>query len=86
MKTVSIPAQANEVNALLEEARQQDLLVCAADGTEFLLTATDDFDHESARTRHNAKLMALLDERAKQVQTVSLDEVEKQLGLRHSEG
>jgi mRNA-degrading endonuclease RelE of RelBE toxin-antitoxin system len=40
-----------------------------------------DFDEEIARTRQNAKLMALLDERAKQSQTVPLDEVKRQLGL-----
>jgi hypothetical protein len=81
MKTVMIPLQAAEVNALLEQARQEDLLVRSADGTEFLVTAIDDFDEELARTRQNATLMALLDERAKQTQTVPLDEVKRQLGL-----
>jgi hypothetical protein len=81
MKTVTIPPQAAEVNALLEQARDEDLLVRAADGTEFMVTAVEDFDHEIARTRQNAKLMALLDERAKQTQTVPLDEVKRQLGL-----
>jgi hypothetical protein len=81
MKTVMIPLQAAEVNALLEQARQEDLLVRSADGKEFLVTAIDDFDEELARTRQNAKLMALLDERAKQTQTVHLDEVKRQLGL-----
>lgn len=81
MKTVTIPAQANEVNALLEQALQEDLLVRSADGVEFIVTAVDDFDHELVRTRQNAKLMALLDERAKQTKTIPLDEVKHQLGL-----
>ena len=81
MKTITIPPQATEVNALLEEARREDILVQAADGTEFMVTAVDEFDQETARTRQNAKLMALLDERAKQAQTVPLDEVKRQLGL-----
>lgn len=81
MKTVAIPPQAAEVNALLEQAREEDLLVRTADGSEFVLTVVDEFDHEIARTRQNAKLMALLDERAKQTQTVPLDEVKRQLGL-----
>jgi hypothetical protein len=81
MKTVTIPSQATEINALLEPARQEDLLVQAADGTEFLVTAVDDFDQEIARTRQNARLMALLDERAKQTEAVPLDEVKRRMGL-----
>ena len=81
MKTVAVPPQAVEVIALLEQARDDELLVRTADGLEFLLTAVDEFDREIARTRRNARLMALLDERAKQSKTVPLDEVKRQLGL-----
>jgi hypothetical protein len=81
MKTISIPPQAAEVNALLAEARQQDILVRTADGTEFMLTAIDDFDEEVVRTRRNDLLMALLDDRAKQTQTVALADVKRQLGI-----
>ncbi len=81
MKTVTIPPQATEINVLLEQARREDILVRAADGAEFMLTVVEDFDQEIARTRQNAKLMALLDTRAKQTQTVPLDEVKRQLGL-----
>jgi hypothetical protein len=81
MKTVTIPSQATEVHALLEQARHEDLLVQAADGTEFMVTAVDDFDRELTHTRQNAQLMALLEERAKQARTIPLDEVKRQLGL-----
>ena len=81
MKTVAVPPQAVEVIALLEQARDDELLVRTADGSEFLLTVIDEFDGEIARTRQNAKLMALLDERAKQSKTIPLDEVKRQLGL-----
>jgi hypothetical protein len=81
MKTITIPPQATDVNVLLEQARQEDLLVKAADGTEFIITAVDDFDQEIARTRQNAKLMALLDSRAKQTKTVPLGAVKRQLRL-----
>jgi hypothetical protein len=80
MKTVTIPPQATDINVLIEQARQEDILVRAADGTEFMLTAVEDFDEEIARTRRNAKLMDLLDTRANQTQTVPLDEVKRQLG------
>ena len=41
----------------------------------------DHFDEEIARTRQNARLMALLDERARQGQTIPLAEVKQQLDL-----
>jgi hypothetical protein len=82
MKTVTISPQATEVNSLLEQARNEDILVRAADGTEFVVSAVNEFEYEIARTRQNAKLMAILDERAKQERTISLDEVKRQLGLR----
>ena len=69
------------MNALLDQARQEDVLVQTGDGTEFVVTVVDEFDQEVARTRQNAKLMALLDGRAKQTQTVPLHEVKRQLGL-----
>ena len=81
MRTFAVPPQAADVNALLDQARDDELLVRTADGAEFLLTAIDEFDREIARTRQNARLMALLDERAKQSQTIPLDEVKRQLGL-----
>ena len=81
MKTVSIPPQATEGNAFLEQARDGDILVQMADGTEFMVTVIDEFDEEVGRTRQNAKLMALLDERAKQKQTIPLADVKQQLGL-----
>lgn len=43
--------------------------------------AIDDFDIEIAQTRQNEKLMAFLEQRAKQTQTIPLDEVKRQLGL-----
>jgi hypothetical protein len=84
MKTIIIPPQATDIHVLLEQACQEDILVRAADGAEFMLSAVDDFDHEIARTRQNAKLMALLDARAKQTETVPLEEVKQQLGLGES--
>ncbi len=81
MKTITVPAQSNELNGLLEQARQEDLLVRAADGTEFMVTAVDDFDEELARTRRSAKLMDLLDQRLKHGRTIPLDEAKRQLGL-----
>ena len=81
MKVITVPQHAAEINALLAQARQEDLLLQSADGSEFMLVAVEDFDEEIARTRQNTKFMALLDARAKQTHTVPLEEVKRQLGL-----
>jgi hypothetical protein len=81
MKVIAVSPQATEINGLLDQARHEEVLLQSADGSEFLLVAVDDFAQEVLRTRQNERLMALLDERAKQTQTVPLDEVKRQLGL-----
>ena len=81
MKTITIPPQAAEINDLLKQASEEDVLVRSPDGTEYVLSAVDDFDHELVLTQQNVKLMALLVERAKQSRRVPLDEVKRQLGL-----
>ena len=81
MKTVTVPAQASELNSLFDQARDEDILIRTADGTEFLVSAIDEFDLEIVRTRKNAALMELLDERGKETETIPLDEVKRRLGL-----
>jgi hypothetical protein len=81
MKTITITEPSTEIEALLEQAREEDVILRLADGREFLLSAVDDFDREIARTRQNERLMAFLDARAKQPDTIPLDEVKRQLGL-----
>jgi hypothetical protein len=81
MKVILVSPHATEINGLLDQARHEEVLLQSADGSEFLLVAVDDFAQEILRTRQNERLMALLDERAKQTQTVPLDEVKRQLGL-----
>ena len=66
MKVITVPPHATEIHALLDQACQEELLLQSPDGGEFLLVAVDDFAQEVLRTRQNERLMALLDERAKQ--------------------
>ncbi len=81
MKTVNMSNPTNELTALLDQANDEDLIVRLADGREFLLSAVDDFEIEIAQTRQNEKLMALLEERARQTHTLPLDEVKRRLGI-----
>jgi hypothetical protein len=81
MKTVNLSNPTTELTALLDQANDEDIVVRLADGREFLLSAVDDFDIEIAQTRQNEKLMAFLEERARQTDTVPLDEVKRRLGI-----
>ncbi|NER47938.1 MAG: hypothetical protein F6J92_14830 [Symploca sp. SIO1A3] len=57
------------------------MIIQLADGRQFMLSAIDDFDIEIAQTRRNQKLMEFLEQRARQAQTIPLDEVKRQFGL-----
>ncbi len=80
MKTIDLPSPSKETAGLLDQARDEDVVVRLADGSEFMLVAIDDFDLELARTRANPKLMKLLDDRARQTNLVPLDEVKRRFG------
>jgi hypothetical protein len=81
MKIIDVPQDSEEILKLLEQAREDDLLLRTTDGSEFTLTAADDFDEEIRRTRANKELMAFLDERAKEPATIPLEDVKRELGL-----
>jgi hypothetical protein len=83
MKTVTLTNPAQELRQLLDEANTEDILVRLSDGRAFLLAAVEeDFDEEIVRTRQNAALMSLLEERAKEAAALSLDQVRAELGLK----
>ncbi len=81
MKTIELTDASPDIASLLEQGRVDDIVVRMADGSEFLLVAVDFFDREIAQTRANPRLMALLESRAKQTTTVSLEEAKRRLGL-----
>jgi hypothetical protein len=79
MKIIDVPPDATEINALLDQARCDDLVLRAADGTQFVLG--EDFEDEVRRTRENKQLMELLDERRREAATIPLEQVRRELGL-----
>jgi hypothetical protein len=81
MKTIELTHTSPDVASLLDQARSDDIVVRVADGSEFLLVAIDDVDREITRIRANPRLMALLESRAKQTTTVTLEEAKRRLGL-----
>lgn len=81
MKTIKISRQARTLNALLQRARRENVILRAADGNEFILAEIDDFSREIELTRQNKQLMRLLASRARKKATISLEDAKRQLGL-----
>ncbi len=81
MKTLTISAREKAVSALLRRAHRGGVILRSPEGREFVLAEIDDFDREIELTRKNKRLMKLLDERAKQTRTISLEEAQARLGL-----
>jgi hypothetical protein len=86
MRIIHVSRRGKAINQLLDQARAEDVVVRAADGDEFLVTPIDDFDQEVARTRRNKKLMAFLEARAKETETISFEEVKRRLELASRKG
>lgn len=80
MKTVDVNPRSRAVNSLLRQAREENLVLRAPDGREFVLAEIDDFCREIELTRENKKLMALLDRRGREKATVPLAEAKRRLG------
>lgn len=81
MKTVTISRHARSITSLLEAARQDNLILEAPDGREFILAEIDAFDREIELTRQNKKLMEFLDRRATDPRRIPLADAKALLGL-----
>jgi hypothetical protein len=81
MKTINLSTLDSNMSSLIEQAKQEDLLLKMADGSEFMLCVVDDFDLEIAQTRKNEKLMQYLESCSQEEAVFSLDDVKQELGL-----
>lgn len=80
IKTVHVGSRPRVLNALLRQAGQENFVLRASDGREFVLAEIDDFSREIELTRENKKLMAFLDRRGRENATVPLAEARRRLG------
>jgi hypothetical protein len=81
VKTIDVKTQSPQMTSLLQQAREDALILRLEDGSEFLLVAVDEFDHEIARARQNKDLMAFLEARARREAAVPIEEVKRRLGI-----
>ena len=79
MKRVSVSSRSRVLNGLLRRALRENIIIRARDGHEFVLVEIEDFNREIELTRHNDKLMKLLDQRGQEKATISLREARRRL-------
>ena len=80
MITVNVKAEKTDLEALINLARREPVLILAPDGKEFFLAEADDFEKEVEELRASPAFQKFLDERqAAPRRTVSLDEIEQEI-------
>ena len=81
MRTVEVTTNEANVQALLEIASRENIILRTPEGREFVLAEVDDFDREIELVRQNEVLMNFLDQRSKETKRFSLKEVREKLKL-----
>jgi hypothetical protein len=92
MRVVTVPEEQKFLIELLENVRDEGVILKTTNGKQFVLLVledwqgfdvgdSDDFEQEVKATSENQALMAFLAERRSQGKRISLADVKKQLGL-----
>jgi len=81
MRLIELTQSRIPLDELLSMVSRETVILRKPDSRGFVLAAIDDFDLEIHLLRNNKEFMAYLDELSDQEATISLEEVEKELGL-----
>jgi PHD/YefM family antitoxin component YafN of YafNO toxin-antitoxin module len=79
MKTIDLASETPGLDALIELARREPVLLLTQDGEEFCLAEADDFEKEVELLRSSPAFQRFLDERSACRQRIPLEEIEKEL-------
>ncbi|HVT57063.1 MAG TPA: hypothetical protein VHR45_01570 [Thermoanaerobaculia bacterium] len=79
MKTVNLDEGKIDLEAAINLARKEPLLLVTADGQEFLLSEADDFEKEAQILRNSVSFQRFLEERSRSTGRISLDEIEAEV-------
>ena len=81
MKTIEVEHAVITLPELLRLASEDNVVLRAADGKEFIVAEMEDFSHEVALVREQPELMKFLQQPSRSSQRLSLSEVRAKLGL-----
>ena len=84
MKTIKVTENLLNLEAILNLASEENILLETLEGREFVLAEIDNFDREVELIRQNQEFMNFLDERSREQKTLTLNQVRQQLGLENS--
>jgi hypothetical protein len=79
MKAIDLSTTSPTLTEVLELASEDNVVLRAADGRQYVLAAIDDFAEEVAKVGQNESLMQLLSERSQEPAQLSLSQVREQL-------
>jgi PHD/YefM family antitoxin component YafN of YafNO toxin-antitoxin module len=79
MKTIDLIEEKLNLEALLNLARKEPVVLLTADGKEFVLAEADDFEREVEALRGSQAFQRFLEEKTKSASRVSLEEIEAEI-------
>jgi len=79
MKTVKVEEEKLDLQAAIDLARKEPVVLLTADGKEFVLAEADDFEREVEALRGSQAFQRFLEERSKSASRVSLDKIEAEI-------
>ena len=79
MKTVNLEEEKLDLEAVIQLARQEPVVLLTADGKEFVLAEADDFEQEVETLRSSQTFQRFLDERAQNPRRIPLEEIEAEI-------
>jgi len=81
MKTIELAQSKLTVVELIELAEKETLILKKPDGTEFVLSAVNDFAAEVEVLHQNQEFMEFLAQRSRSTKRLSLEDARKRLGI-----
>lgn len=79
MKTIDLAEEKLNLEALLDLARKEPVVLLTAHGKEFVIAEADDFEREVEALRGSRAFQRFLEERFKSASRVSLEEIEAEI-------
>lgn len=79
MKTINLEKEKPDLEAVINLARQEPVLLLTSDGKEFFVSEVDNFDKEVETLRQSRAFQRFLDERSGHKHTIPLEEIEREI-------
>ena len=79
MRTIHLDTTKVDLDSVIDLARQEPVLLVAADGQEFFLSLADDFEKEVESLRRSQGFQRFLDERSACSRRYPLEDIEAEI-------